>query len=197
MNKVGVDPRFVFKGIRPKKEQKSKKRLITTAFSLPLQTLPENRPLNDWSRPDEDFGFNPTKKKVSNSARTTLQAKKAPISKPIRATKRLTGAQNQTGTKSGPQTGSGRVERPHISAPTQVSSYKVAFTPKQPQKPQKTSLVGKGEYLEILKLLSSSLFKSIFIISLFFDRPLVKPDKVCWDFLESLNQTDWKNWPHP
>ena len=150
LNKVGIDPRFIFKGVgRPKKEQKSKKRLITTAFSLPLQTLPENRPLNDWSRPDEDFGFNPSKKKVSNSARTILQAKKAPISKPLRASKKL--ISNQTGSNQAP-TGNKRIEkverleRPEISAPTQVSSYKVPFTPKQPQKPQKTSLAGKGKY---------------------------------------------------
>jgi len=80
-------------------KRKSKKRLLSAAFSLPLQTLHENTPLSDSSRPDTDFGFNPAKK--SNQPKIAFKNPKAKkverVAKPIKngtevVKKRLTAA---------------------------------------------------------------------------------------------------------
>ncbi|CAG5109606.1 Oidioi.mRNA.OKI2018_I69.chr2.g4126.t1.cds [Oikopleura dioica] len=77
-------------------KRKSKKRLLSAAFSLPLQTLHEE--ISDASRPDADFGFfNPAKKNQSSkiSVKTPKAKKTERVAKAIKTEpqkKRLTAA---------------------------------------------------------------------------------------------------------
>lgn len=115
--------------------------MITAAFSLPLQTLHENRPLADSQRPDEDFGFNPAKKMTISkpmgtiSKVTMLQSTLNPPKKDRkvpRNTKRIVTDEN--------------VKTAQVK-PSQVSSIRFALAPKSGQKSNRQIIAGKGESL--------------------------------------------------
>mgnify|MGYP000537690559 CR=1 FL=1 len=130
LNRIGQGKTRFFKN--PVKDLKPKKRLITAAFSLPLQTLHENRPLTDAHRPDEDFGFNPAKKTNKTSVKLTSTLLAPKKDRKVRNTKRIISDENSKSTKS------------QNVKPTQVSSLRLSMTPKNTQKSAKKTIAGKG-----------------------------------------------------